>query len=559
MSILELYEAWKSNANDDPDLQEELLPLTADEIHERFFRELEFGTGGLRGEIGAGINRMNIYTVQQATQGLAVYVNRTGTSKTVAIAYDSRIKSDLFAKWAAQVLAANGITAYIYPRLTPTPSLSFAVRHLGCDAGICITASHNPAKYNGYKVYGADGGQITSAAAGEILSEISKVEIFEDVRIAGFEEALNSGKIKYIGEDVLDAYIAAVLNERVCETETPLKIVYTPLNGAGLECVTRTLQAAGYSDIAIVEEQRDPDGNFPTCPYPNPENKDAMRLGIKLCEDIGADLTLATDADCDRVGVAAKESGGYRLLNGDEVGLLLLEYICVMRKKLNKMPKLPVVVKTIVTTDLASRIADFYGVQVINVLTGFKFIGEQIGMLEQNGEKERYIFGFEESCGYLSGHYVRDKDAVNACLLICDMAAWYKSQGISLPQALEKLYDKFGFCANELDTFDFAGETGLASMQKYMEDLRKNPPAAISGHKVAVILDYLWSESNPNGISGLPSSDVVQLRIDDGSLITVRPSGTEPKLKIYYEVTGGDKEKVIKSMAAYREELGRMI
>lgn len=553
MNTTELFRTWKAKAKDDPDVSEELAGLVSeDDIHDRFYRELEFGTGGLRGEIGAGTNRMNVYTVRKATQGLSAYINRTGKSKTAVIACDSRIKSRLFAQSAAEVLAANGIAVYIYPRLAPTPALSFAVRELGCGAGICITASHNPAKYNGYKVYGPDGCQITTAAAAEIQSEIKRIDVFDGVLIKNFDEALKSNEICYVEEKILDSYISSVLSERIHESGAPLKLVYTPLNGAGLECVTRTLQKAGYSNISIVEEQRSPDGNFPTCPYPNPEIKEAMRLGLRLCEELGADLLLATDPDCDRVGIAAKYCGEYRIMTGNEVGVLLLDYICRLRKKQNNMPTMPVVIKTIVTTGMASLIARFYGAETIDVLTGFKFIGEQIGILEKSNEQNRFIFGFEESCGYLSGAYVRDKDAVNASLLICDMAAWYKSRGITLPQALESLYGQFGYFSNSLDSFEFAGEKGFGKMQSFMAGLRKNPPSQIGGRAVSEIKDYLLSAGS------LPSSDVVRFLLADGSTVTVRPSGTEPKLKIYCEAQGNNKEESEACLAALRAEMNAM-
>lgn len=560
MNTNEMFETWKLRAIDDPDLQVELANLISeDDIHDRFYRELQFGTGGLRGEIGVGTNRMNIYTVRKATQGLASYVNNIGKTKTAAIAYDSRIGSEFFAKTAAEVFAANGIITYIYPRLTPTPALSFAVRELGCDVGICITASHNPAKYNGYKVYGPDGCQITTVAATEIQSYIKHVNIFNDILTKDFDEALKSDNIRYIKEGVLNSYIDAVLNERIYEPGTSIKIVYTPLNGAGLECVTKVLNKAGFNDISIVKEQRMPDGTFPTCPYPNPEIKEAMRLGLKLCADIGADILLATDPDCDRVGIAAKQGEGYSLMTGNEVGILLLDYVCQLRIKQKKMPARPLAVKTIVTTSMVLRIAQVYGVEVIDVLTGFKFIGEQIGILEKNNEKSRYILGFEESYGFLSGTYVRDKDAVNASLLICDMAAWCKSQGVTLPDALEALYKKFGYFANTLDSFEFAGEKGFLTMQGFMTELRENPPSEISGLAVIEIRDYLWNSVDINDIHRLPSSDVIQMIFDNGSIITIRPSGTEPKLKIYCEALGKSKEESGEIVEMLRVEFQKIL
>ncbi|MEG0566504.1 MAG: phospho-sugar mutase, partial [Hungatella sp.] len=435
------YQSWISHQLDDADLTCELQTIAGDEaaISDRFYRDLEFGTGGLRGIIGVGTNRMNIYTVGKATQGYANYlkleVNRGLSMPSVAIAYDSRIKSDIFARTAAEVLAANGITVHIYPELMPTPALSFAVRHLECSGGIVITASHNPAKYNGYKVYGSDGCQITTQAADGILEEISKLDLFKDVKRMPWELAMQQGLIHEIGEATITAYLDAVSAQSLCDGELidkNVSIVYTPLNGAGLKCVTASLRDHGFTNISVVAEQEMPDGNFPTCPYPNPEIRAALELGLRDAKRLGSDLLLATDPDCDRVGIAVRSGDDYVLLSGNEVGMLLLDYICKRRLALGQMPQNPIFIKTIVTMDMAKRIAGDYGVQVIEVLTGFKFIGEQIGLLEMRGEEDRYIFGFEESYGYLTGAYVRDKDAVNGALMICEMFAYYRTHGYSL-------------------------------------------------------------------------------------------------------------------------------
>jgi len=552
-----LFNDWLACATADPDLISELTALRdtgdIDGIKDRFYRTLSFGTGGLRGVIGAGTNRMNIYTVRQAAQGLANYLKGSDEPQKVAIAYDSRIKSESFARQAALVLAANGIEAWLYPRLMPTPALSYAVRYLGCGAGVCITASHNPAAYNGYKVYGSDGGQITEDIASAIQAEIARINPFDSVCI---DESYAEGNIYYIGEEVVDSYLQAVLAQRIGAglNITPLNIVYTPLNGAGLECITRVFGMAGYGNATVVPEQEAPDGYFPTCPFPNPENKEAMQKGLELCKTLHADLLLATDPDCDRVGVAvckSDDSENYQLLNGNEVGILLLDYICRQRIKCGIMPENPIAIKTIVTTALAEKIAAHYSVQLINVLTGFKYIGEQIGRLEKTGESRRFIFGFEESYGYLSGTYVRDKDAVNACLLICDMAVWYKQQDLSLADAITLLYKRFGYCVNGLESIDYPGAKGYEDMQAVMLNLREMPPAAICGYQVISTKDYLWQKSQTHG--SLPSSDVLQFTMDDQTLLTIRPSGTEPKLKFYLSVTRDNKEDAERELVEYKE------
>ena len=544
MSELELYKLWCENANEDPDLQNELKSITddMDAIRDRFYRNLEFGTGGLRGVIGAGTNRMNIYTVRHATQGLANYVNEEYSNPSVAIAYDSRIKSDIFAKNAASVLAANGIKVYIYNELMPTPMLSYAVRALKCQAGIVVTASHNPAKYNGYKVYGDDGCQITLKGAAAVLEKINELDVFNDIKISSFDDGLANGSISYIGEDIINSYFDSVLTQGInidlC-AESGLKVVYTPLNGTGNKPVRTILSKIGIKDVTVVEEQEMPDGNFTTCPYPNPEIREALELGLKKCEEVKPDLLLATDPDCDRVGIAVPSDNGYVLFSGNEVGVMLLEYICSERTKKGTMPKNPIAVKTIVTTDIVNEIGKAYNVEIIDVLTGFKFIGEQIGLLEKKGEEERYIFGFEESYGYLSGGYVRDKDAVNASMLICEMAAYYRTQGITLLQARENLYKKYGVYYHSLHSFTFEGESGMIKMNNIMNTLRNDHLAEIAGLKVVRIDDYKLSISKDvlTGASSnitLPKSDVLAFFLEGGAKVIVRPSGTEPKIKTYY-------------------------
>ncbi|MEE1024229.1 MAG: phospho-sugar mutase [Acutalibacteraceae bacterium] len=541
------YERWVNN----PDLDKELLDelRQADDLSDRFYRELEFGTGGLRGVIGAGSNRMNIYTVRKATQGLCDYLNNTDLNKSVAIAYDSRIKSDVFAREAAKVLSANGITAYIYPRLEPTPALSWAVRYYNCGAGICVTASHNPAKYNGYKVYGADGCQITLEVAQQILDCIGKVDCFK------VKTDENESNVKYIDEKCIDDFVEAVYDQRVGDGTgiDKLKLVYTPLNGSGLECVTKLLKKLGADNVTVVKEQETPDGNFPTCPYPNPEIKEAMQKGLELCETVKPDLLLGTDPDCDRCGTAVpNKQGGYTLISGNEMGIILLDYICKTRMANSTMPKNPVAITTIVSTDMVTPIAEKYGVQLRRVLTGFKFIGEQIGYLEADNEAERFIFGFEESYGYLSGAHVRDKDAVNATLLICEAAAYYANEGKSLLDVLEELYKEFGYYKNDLLSFTFEGESGMNTMKALMDELRANSPKNISGFEVRNVVDY-----NADG-TGLPKANVLEFNLENGAKFMVRPSGTEPKIKVYLSAVGATKEKseeIIDALANAAKEI----
>ena len=537
-NIEALYQRWLKEA--DASLQAELNAMDGAKKEDAFYRDLAFGTGGLRGVIGAGTNRMNVHTVAKASQGLADYVVKRFPmdQRKIAVSYDSRILSDVFARVASGVFAANGIKALIYRELMPTPCLSFAVRALGCAAGVMVTASHNPAKYNGYKVYGADGCQITTEAAAEILSEIQKLDVFTGAKRMDFETGLQSGLISYIPDQVYTDFVEEVKKQSLLGGETVDKgvaIVYSPLNGTGLKPVLRTLRESGYENVTVVKEQEQPDGHFPTCPYPNPEIREAMQLGLSYAAKLNADLLLATDPDCDRCGIAVRnENGEYELLTGNETGLLLLDYVCSRRLALGKMPENPVLVKTIVTTDMAERIAAHYGVETRNVLTGFKFIGETIGKLEAEGHPERYIFGFEESYGYLSGAYVRDKDAVNAAFLICEMFAWYKQQGISLLQKLNALYGEYGYCLNTLHSYEFEGAAGFEKMQKIMQSFRGSL-TEIGGRAVEKLLDYA------PGLDGLPKSDVLKFLLSGGASAVVRPSGTEPKLKIYISVSAPDK------------------
>ncbi len=538
---LDEYKHWSQAQLEDPALTKELAQIAGDDdqIKERFAVALKFGTAGLRGVLGAGTNRMNIYVVRQATQGLANWVKTQGGNQLVAISYDSRINSDVFAKEAAKVLAANGIKVRIYDALMPVPALSFATRYYGANAGIMITASHNPAKYNGYKAYGPDGCQMTDDAAAVVYAEIQKTDVLAGAKLVSFEEGLASGMIQYVEdackEALYDAIKARSVRPGLCKT-AGLKLVYSPLNGSGLVPVTRVLRDIGITDITIVPEQQYPDGNFPTCPYPNPEIFEALRLGLELAKKSGADLMLATDPDADRVGIAIKcPDGSYELVSGNEVGVLLLDYICQGRIENGTMPKNPVAVKSIVSTPLADAVAKSYGVEMRNVLTGFKWIGDQIARLEKAGEVDRFIFGFEESYGYLAGPYVRDKDAIIGSMLICEMAAYYRSIGSSIKERLEAIYAKFGRYLNKVDSFEFPGLSGMDKMAAIMDSLRKDPPAEIGGYKVTKVTDYEKSEE-----TGLPAANVLIYALDGGATVVVRPSGTEPKIKTYFTTLGKD-------------------
>lgn len=548
----ERYALWCEKAVADKDVAEELKNMKNDSeaISEAFYKDLEFGTGGLRGIIGAGTNRMNIYTVGKASQGLAAYVNSVTEKGSIAVAYDSRIKSDVFARTAASIFAANGIKVYIYEELMPTPMLSYAVRHFKCDAGIVITASHNPAKYNGYKAYGADGCQLCIEAADYVLSIMNKVDIFDDVKSMDFDTAVNEGKIEFIGDDVIEEYLNQVLACRVApDTDVKaLNVVYTPLHGSGNKPVRRILTKLGVENVAVVPEQELPNGNFPTAPYPNPEIKQAFECALKLAETKNPDLLLATDPDCDRVGIAIPYNGEYKLLTGNDVGALLLDFIIDRRRENGTLPENPIAVKTIVTTELCRKIAEDKGIQLIDVLTGFKFIGEQIGILEEKGEENRFIFGFEESYGYLGGSYVRDKDAVIASMLICEMVAYYKSEGKNLIDVLDSLYKKYGYFICSQLSFTCEGASGMKQIMGIMENLRTNMPKEIAGSKVIKADDYEKSVSFDlvNGTETkiiLPVSNVLCYYLEDGSSLIVRPSGTEPKIKIYLSAVGETDEK----------------
>lgn len=552
-NIDKLYALWKEKAVLDKDLIDELNDIEGkeNEIEDRFYQSLTFGTAGLRGIIGAGTNRMNVYTVNQATQGLATFLLSEYENPSVAIAYDSRIKSDLFAKSAAGVLAANGIKVYIYKELVPTPMLSFAVRKLKCKSGIIITASHNPAEYNGYKCYDPKGYQMTDEAAEKTYGFIQKTDMFSDVRTMDFDEGVEKGLIEYIADEVYEDFYKCVesccLSPEECRN-SGLKLIYTPLNGTGNKPVRRVLSDIGIKDVRIVKEQENPDGNFPTCPYPNPEIRQVFECGLEMAKEEPCDLLLATDPDCDRVGVAVNAGDEYKLMTGNEVGVLLAEYLLSRRKELSLLPKNPVVVKSFVTTSLVDAVARKYGAEVKSLLTGFKYIGEYITMLEAKGEADRFIVGMEESYGYLSGIHARDKDAVVACALICEMAAYYKSKGKSLYEVMEDIYAEHGMYLNALDNYAFKGSSGMVKMGEIMDNLRNCPPQTIAGMKVTGISDFKKSEkldvvTGVKSVIDLPSSNVLYFELENSCGVIVRPSGTEPKIKIYYTACAKTREE----------------
>ena len=535
------YKRWVDVELEDAALTKELEEIAGneEEIKERFAIALKFGTAGLRGVLGAGSNRMNIYVVRQATQGLANWVKTQGGNQLVAISYDSRINSDVFAKEAAKVLAANGVKVRIYDALMPVPALSFATRYYKANAGVMITASHNPAKYNGYKAYGPDGCQMTDEAANVVYAEIQKTDILTGAKIMSFEEGMEAGLIEYVGDDCKEALYEAIegrsVRPGICKT-AGLKLVYSPLNGSGLVPVMRVLSDIGIDDVTVVPEQKYPDGNFPTCPYPNPEIFEALRLGLELAKKEGADLMLATDPDADRVGIAMKcPDGTYELVSGNEMGVLLLDYICAGRIENGTMPEKAVAIKSIVSTPLADAVAAHYGVEMRNVLTGFKWIGDQIAQLEAAGEVDRFIFGFEESYGYLAGPYVRDKDAVIGSMLICEMAAYYRSIGSSIKQRLEEIYAEYGRYLNKVDSYEFPGLSGMDKMTSIMDGLRQNPPTEFDGDKVVKAVDYKNAEE-----TGLPAANILIYTLESGATVIVRPSGTEPKIKTYFTTLGKD-------------------
>lgn len=541
--VHELLSVWIENVKDEELLAElKAMKEAGDEeaITDAFFQELAFGTAGLRGTLGAGTNRMNIYTVGRATQGFADYLVKHYEKPTVAIARDSRNNGELFVKTTAAILAANGVTSYVYPKISPVPTLSWATRYLECSGGICMTASHNPAAYNGYKAYGPDGCQITSEAADAISAAMNACDPFRDVKTMDFDEAVEQGLVKWIGDEVLDAYYDAVADKSVNNltdeqiANAPLKLVYTPLNGTGLIPVTTVLNKVGVTDITVVPEQRDPDGDFPTCPYPNPEIREAMQKGIDLCQEVKPDLLLATDPDADRVGVACADGDDYTLLTGNEMGVLLLDYICKMRAERGEDLSNKVAVTTIVSSAMVDALAEEYGFELRRCLTGFKYIGDIITGLSDAGEVDRFIFGFEESYGYLSGDHVRDKDAVNASMLICQMAQYYKLQGKNLVQAMRALYEKHGFYHNKTVSLSYPGADGAAKMAGIMVGLRAEAPAEIAGAKVEAVVDYATC------VNGLPKADVIEFDLEGGNKAIVRPSGTEPKIKLYIFAKGED-------------------
>ena len=546
------YERWLTAVTEE-DLLTELKGIHGndEQIKDRFLLNLEFGTAGLRGVLGAGTNRMNVYTVAKATQGLAEFLKAQGKEASVAVSYDSRIKSDVFAKITANVLAANGIKVYLYDALKPVPMLSFATRRLGCDAGVMVTASHNPAKYNGYKVYGPDGCQMTSGSADKVLAEINKLDIFKDIKYTDFDAAVAEGKIEYISKEVEEEYYNYVLGcmlRKDIFTKEGLKIVYSPLNGSGNVPVRTVLGKAGLADITVVKEQEMPDGNFPTCPYPNPEIREAMQLGLDRLKELDGDILIATDPDADRVGIAVKENDDYVLITGNQVGILLTDYIAKTRKELGLMPENPVMVKSIVSSSLADEVAKSYGVEMKNVLTGFKYIGEQIALLEAKGEENRFILGFEESYGYLVGTRVRDKDAVVATLMIAEMAAYYRSIGSSVIVALNEIYAKFGYFLNKVDSYEFEGLAGMETMKNIMGGLRENPLTSLGGMEVEVREDYnsltkLTVATGETEEIHLPKANILIYWLAGGHQVIIRPSGTEPKVKVYYSIKGKDLEE----------------
>ncbi len=557
VDVHELLNTWLANVTDEELLAElKAMQEAGDEdaITDAFFQDLAFGTAGLRGTIGAGTNRMNIYTVGRATQGFADYLNKTFENPTVAIARDSRNKGELFVKTTAAILAANGVTSYVYPKISPVPTLSWATRYLKCSGGICMTASHNPAPYNGYKAYGPDGCQITSEAADAISAAMNACDPFKDIKTMDFDAAVEQGLVKWIDDEVLDAYYDAVADKSVNNltdeqiANAPLKLVYTPLNGTGLIPVTTVLNKVGITDITVVPEQRDPDGDFPTCPYPNPEIREAMQKGIDLCQEVKPDLLLATDPDADRVGVACADGDDYTLLTGNEMGVLLLDYICKMRAERGEDLSNKVAVTTIVSSAMVDALAAEYGFELRRCLTGFKYIGDIITGLSDAGEADRFIFGFEESYGYLSGDHVRDKDAVNASMLICQMAQYYKLQGKNLVEAMRDLYEKHGYYHNKTVSLSYPGADGAAKMAGIMKSLRDEAPAEIAGSKVEAVVDYATC------VNGLPAADVIEFDLEGGNKAIVRPSGTEPKIKLYIFAKGEDAAAADALIAAIEED-----
>lgn len=570
MNFEENYKAWLESSTIDERTKEELRALTDQkEIEDRFYKNLEFGTGGLRGKIAAGNNRVNRYTVGKATQGLATYLVKNFENPSAAIAFDSRNYSDVFAETAARVLAANGVKVYLYESLRPTPMLSFTVRHLKTQAGIVLTASHNPKEYNGYKVYGSDGGQVTDNAADEILGYINDIDLFNDVKIISKEEAMEKGLLVYIGEDVDNAYYeqveSLVVNkEMVKEKASDLKIIYTPIHGSGNIPVRAMLKRLGYTNVHVVKEQELPDGNFPTAPYPNPEVPQVFDLAVEMAKEVGPDLIFGTDPDCDRIGVIVKEdSGEYKVLTGNQVGVLLSEYMLNARKETGVLSTKDTLIKTIVTTEMAARVAENYDAQIMNVLTGFKYIGEKIEQFEQTGSNN-FVLGFEESYGYLSGGFVRDKDAVIAATLIAEMALYYKTKGKNLAQALHDLFEKYGYYKENLISITMEGKDGQEQIATMITNLRENMPKEVNGVRVAVSEDYKLSKHvdylvGTSADIDLPKSNVLKFILEDNSWFVVRPSGTEPKVKIYASVVGVDAADADSKCDAFVESIKKLL
>ena len=569
-SEIKIYETWRRYATDDGDLICELDKIENDKqaIKERFYKELEFGTAGIRGILGAGTARMNIYVVRKVTQAFCQYLTKNFKAPSVAIGYDNRIKSDLFAKEAACVFAANGIFVNIYKEIMPVPCLSYAVRNLRCDAGIMITASHNPAQYNGYKVYGGDGCQLRENDANQIYEISLNIDMFKDIKLMDFEMGLSEGTIKYISDDVEKSYMDCVescLIHPEALADPDFGVVYTPLHGAGNRVIRAMFSRMGVRSVHVVEEQENPDGNFSTCEIPNPEIKEALALGLRDCQIYKPDILIATDPDCDRIGVAVPdEAEKYVLLTGNQIGALLLEYICSQKTALGTLPRDPIAIKTIVSSDIAKKIAKKYNVTLKNVLTGFKYIGEQIGILEKSGEQDRFIFGFEESHGYLAGSYVRDKDGVIATMLVCEMAAFYKKSGMSVLKALSDIYSKYGVCKNAIDSYVFDGSNGALKMQKIISKIRENPLWSIGGLKVLRFLDYLLGKdfdikNNTFRMIDLPKSNVIEFKLEKDSSLIVRPSGTEPKIKVYYTSTGSTFQEAEEYQLKMKAEIEKYI
>ena len=541
IDVMKLYESWKAQNLKDEDLVKDLKDIEgdADAINDRFYRDLEFGTAGLRGILGAGTNRMNIYTVGRATRGYAAYLKTLSDSPSMAIAYDSRHKSDIFAKETARIMADMGVHVYIWPELMPTPALSFAVRYYHCDGGVVVTASHNPSQYNGYKAYDPTGCQIDEAAAEAVLSEIEKTPMFPDNEGISFEAGLENGLIEYIPDEVRDAFVkaASAWNLIGNDFDKSVKIAYTPLYGTGLKCVTQCLKQNGFTNIVLVDEQAQPNGDFPTCPYPNPEIREAMEVGLKVAKEKGADILIATDPDADRIGIAVKDGDDFKLINGNQTGMLVLDWMCKRRLETGTMPKAPLAVKSIVSTDLIYLIAEQYGVEVKDVLTGFKNIAPVVTELTKTNEQDRYIFGYEESYGYMLGTHVRDKCAVSAAFVISQMFVYYKQKGLSLLEVLDGLYKKFGYYLNTTHSYEFPGESGFDKMKDLMDEFRANKKSEIAGIPVVEVQDYI------NGYKDIPASNVIKYVLKDRGMVVIRPSGTEPKLKLYVGIGAPDIEK----------------